>query len=62
MRHPDLDSAPSLAARVRAKTIIAVGSGVAASVPTVVLTGSIGLGAVTAVLTAACVVAAGLMI
>lgn len=62
MRDPDLDSAPTLAARVRAKTVIAVGSGIAASVPAVVLTGSTGLGALTAVLTASCVVAAGLMI
>ncbi|MDV6278663.1 hypothetical protein R3Q06_35400 [Rhodococcus erythropolis] len=46
---------------MRAKAAIAVGSGVSAFVPAVVLTGSIGLCAMTAVLTAACV-AADLMI
>ncbi|SDD43679.1 hypothetical protein [Rhodococcus tukisamuensis] len=61
---PDPDQAPIRppVSRFRATSAIALGAGVAASVPALVLTGSIALCALIAVLTVAYVVLVDLMI
>ncbi|MFC7446511.1 hypothetical protein [Rhodococcus daqingensis] len=62
MHDPDRNTPPAAAARFRTTSAIALGSGVPASAPALILTGSIALCALIAVLTVACVGLAALMI